>query len=190
MQDFPELHQDKFYYPSDPKIMEAQAQCVKLQNEYNKTEPGDDKTRQKLLKQMFCELGENCYVEPPLKCNWGGHFIHLGNNVYINFDFTAVDDTHIYIGDNVMIGPKVIVATATHPEDPTLRAKAYQKNSSVKLGNNVWIGAGAIILPGVTIGENSVIGAGSVVTHDIPANVVAVGNPCKILREIRAGLPK
>ena len=108
----------------------------------------------------------------------------MGKNVYVNFNFTVVDDGEVYIGDYVMIGPNVTIATAGHPVQPDLRKKGIQFNLPVHIGNNVWIGAGAILLPGVTIGDNSVIGAGSIVTKDIPANVVAVGNPCRVLREI------
>lgn len=108
----------------------------------------------------------------------------FGNHVYVNFNLTVVDDTHVYIGDYTMIGPNVIIATAGHPILPELREKAYQFNVPVKIGKNCWIGAGAVILPGVVIGDHSVIGAGSVVTKNIPSDVVAVGNPCKVLREI------
>ena len=104
--------------------------------------------------------------------------------MYANFNLTLVDDTHIYVGDCCKFGPNVVIATAGHPILPKLRREQYQYNASVRIGNNVWIGAGAIILPGITIGDNSVIGAGSVVTKDIPSNVVAVGNPCRVLREI------
>lgn len=110
--------------------------------------------------------------------------VHFGNNVYANFNLTCVDDGDIYIGDKVMFGPNVTIATANHPIIPKLRQYAYQYNRDVHIGNNVWIGANTVVVPGVTIGDNSVIGAGSVVTKDIPANVVAVGNPCKVLREI------
>ena len=113
-----------------------------------------------------------------------GHHVHFGNNVYANFNLTMVDDTHIYVGDCTMFGPNVTVATAGHPIDPELREKGYQYNMPVKIGRNCWIGAGAVIVPGITIGDNVVIGAGSVVTKDIPSNVVAVGNPCRVLREI------
>ena len=104
--------------------------------------------------------------------------------MYVNFNFTVVDDTHVYIGDYTMVGPNVIIATAGHPIVPELRAQGYQYNAPVRVGKNCWLGAGAILLPGVTIGDNVVIGAGSVVTKDIPSNVVAVGNPCRVLREI------
>ena len=132
---------------------------------------------------MLAEVGENCYVEPPLHANWGCH-THFGKNVYANFNLTLVDDTDIFVGDSVMFGPNVTVATAGHPIDPALRLKVGQFNIPVRIGNNVWIGANSVILPGITIGDNSVIGAGSIVTKDIPENVVAVGNPCRVLRPI------
>ena len=110
--------------------------------------------------------------------------MHFGDNVYANFSLTMVDDTHIYVGDKTLIGPNVTIATAGHPVDGELRAIPTQFNMPVHIGENCWIGAGAVILPGVSIGDNSVIGAGSIVTRDIPANVLAVGNPCRVLREI------
>jgi galactoside O-acetyltransferase len=137
-----------------------------------------------MLKEMLAEVGEKCYIEPPFHSNWGGKNVHLGKNVYFNFNATLVDDTHIYIGDCTMLGPNVVIATAGHPILPELREKALQYNLPVHIGRNCWLGAGVLVLPGVTIGDNTVIGAGSVVTKDIPANVVAVGNPCKVLREI------
>ncbi len=109
---------------------------------------------------------------------------HFGHHVYANFNLTLVDDTDIFVGDYVMFGPNVTVATAGHPVDPELRRQIAQFNIPVHIGNNVWIGAGSVLLPGVSIGDNTVIGAGSIVTRDIPANVVAVGNPCRVLREI------
>ena len=148
------------------------------------TRPSESDKREALLKEMFAEIGSDCYIEPPLYSNWGGRHVHFGNNVYANFNLTLVDDTHIYVGDYTMFGPNVTVATAGHPILPELREKVYQYNMPVKIGRNCWIGAGAIIVPGVTIGDNTVIGAGSVVTKDIPSNVVAVGNPCCVLREI------
>ena len=137
-----------------------------------------------MLPQLFAEVGENCYIESPYFANWGGHHVHLGSNVYANAGLTLVDDTHIYIGDYTMLGPNVVIATAGHPIDPQLREKALQYNLPVRIGRNCWLGAGVIVMPGITIGDNSVIGAGSVVTRDIPANVVAVGNPCRVLRPI------
>lgn len=178
------LHSGEIYYPSDDEIMKKQALCLEKLYDYNATRPLEAEKREQLLKEMLAEIGENCYIEPPLHANWGGHHVHFGNGVYANFNLTLVDDAHIYVGDKVMFAPNVTVATANHPIEPSLRAKGYQYNKDVHIGENVWIGAGTVIVPGVHIGKNSVIGAASVVTKDIPENVVAVGNPCRVIREI------
>lgn len=178
------MHTGELYLPNDREIAAEQERCLDRLYDFNMTRPTEGKKREAMLKEMFAEIGENCYIEPPFHANFGGKHIHFGNNVYANFNLTMVDDTHIYVGDYTMIGPNVTVATAGHPILPELREKAYQYNASVRIGRNCWIGAGAIILPGVSIGDNTVIGAGSVVTKDIPQNVVAVGNPCKVKREI------
>ncbi len=178
------LHSGELYLPNGDEIMEEQFQCLERLYDYNKTRPLEQENRQKLLKEMFADIGENCYIEPPFHSNWGGKHCHFGNNVYANFNLTMVDDTHIYVGDCTMFGPNVTVATAGHPILPELREQGYQYNFPVHIGKNCWIGAGALIMPGVTIGDNTVIGAGSVVTKDIPSNVVAVGNPCRVMREI------
>ena len=164
--------------------MEEQTRCLEKLYDYNQTRPGEGKKRTALLQEMFAEFGEDSYIEPPLHANFGGKFVHFGKNVYANFNLTLVDDTHIYVGDCTMFGPNVTVATAGHPILPQLRAQGYQYNASVHIGKNCWIGAGAILLPGVTLGDNVVVGAGSVVTKDLPDNVVAVGNPCRVLRPI------
>ena len=174
----------ELYVCSDEEIMREQTACLDMLYDFNMTRPTEQDKRQELMKKMFMELGEDCYIEPPLHANWGGKHVKLGRNVYANFNLTLVDDSYIEIGDYTMIAPNVVIATAGHPILPELREKIYQYNMPVKIGRNVWIGAGAVILPGVTIGENSVIGAGSVVTKDIPAGVVAVGNPCRVLRPI------
>lgn len=184
MTDREKIHSGKIYYPSGDEIMNEQLSYVDKLYDFNATRPTELDKREALLKEMFAEIGEGCYIEPPFHANWGGHHVHFGNNVYANFNLTMVDDTHIYVGDCTMFGPNVTVATAGHPIDPELRAKAYQYNMPVHIGKNCWLGAGVIVLPGITIGDNTVIGAGSVVTKDIPANVVAVGNPCKVLRPI------
>ena len=133
---------------------------------------------------MFAEIGENCYIEPPFYANWGGRHVHFGKNVYANFNLTLVDDTHIFVGDYTMFGPNVTVATAGHPILPELRQRGLQYNMPVHIGKNCWIGAGAVLVPGVTVGNNVVIGTGSVVTKNLPDNVVAVGNPCRVLRAV------
>lgn len=178
------LHTGEIYLPGDDEILEEQFQCQEKLYDYNQTRPSEGEKRSKLLKEMFAEIGDGCYIEPPLRANWGGHFVHFGKNIYANFNLTLVDDTHIYVGDATMFGPNVTIATAGHPILPELREQAYQYNMPVRIGKNCWLGAGVIVMPGVTIGDNTVIGAGSVVTKDIPANVVAVGNPCRVMREI------
>ncbi|MBQ6264428.1 MAG: sugar O-acetyltransferase [Clostridia bacterium] len=178
------MHTGELYDPNDESVIREQIVCLDRLYDFNNTRPTELEKRSEMLKEMFAEIGENCYIEPPLHSNWGGRHVHFGNNVYCNFNLTLVDDTHIYVGDNVLFAPNVIVATAGHPLDADLRSKAYQYNSPVRIGNNCWIGAGAKIMPGVTIGDNTVIGAGSVVTKDIPSNVLAYGVPCRVAREI------
>lgn len=178
------MHTGELYLPMDDEIMKEQMICLEKLYDYNATRPSEGEKRMQLLKEMFAEMGDDCYIEPPLHANWGGHHVHFGKNVYANFNLTLVDDTHIYVGDYTMIGPNVTLATAGHPILPELREQGYQYNAPVSIGRNCWIGANVVIVPGVTIGNNVVIGAGSVVTKDLPDNVVAVGNPCKILRTI------
>ena len=172
------------YYCNDEEILGDQVLCLEKLYDFNATRPLEGEKRAAMLKDMFAEIGENCYIEPPLHANWGGKRVHLGNNVYANFNLTLVDDVDIYIGNDCLFGPNTVIATAGHPIDPELRARVTQYNAEVHIGNNVWLGAGVIVMPGVTIGDNSVIGAGSIVTKDIPSNVVAFGNPCKVFREI------
>lgn len=178
------LHTGELYLPDDEEIMTEQLKKLDQLYDFNATRPTEMEKRSKLLKEMFAEIGENCYIEPPFHSNFGGGHVHFGRNVYANFNLTMVDDTHIYVGDYTMFGPNVTVATAGHPILPKLRRQGYQYNAPVHIGKNCWIGAGVLIMPGINIGDNSVIGAGSVVTRDIPPNVVAVGNPCRVLREI------
>lgn len=178
------MHNQELYITSGEELLGKQRKCLEKLYDFNMTRPSELEKREKMLKDMFCEIGEGCYIEPPFHTNFGGKHVHFGKNVYANFNLTLVDDTHIYIGDYTMIGPNVTIATACHPIMPELREKAYQYNVPVHIGKNCWIGAGAVILPGITVGDNSVIGAGSVVTKDIPSGVVAVGNPCRVLREI------
>lgn len=179
-----QLHTGDLYLPMDPSILEEQLACLDRLYTFNQTRPTELERRQALLREMFAEVGENCYIEPPLHTNFGGRHVHFGRQVYANFNLTLVDDTHIYVGDCTMFGPNVVVATAGHPILPELREQGYQFNMPVHIGRNCWLGAGVIVLPGVTIGDNVVVGAGSVVTKDLPDNVVAVGNPCRVLREV------
>lgn len=178
------MHSCELYLPNDAEIAKEQTLCLEKLYDFNATRPLDGEKRTALLKEMFAEIGEGCYIEPPLHANWGGRHVHFGKGIYANFNLTLVDDTHIYVGDCTMFGPNVTIATAGHPLLPSLREQGYQYNAPVHIGRNCWFGAGVIILPGVTVGNNTVIGAGSVVTKDLPDNVVAVGNPCRVLREI------
>lgn len=178
------MHHRQLYFCTNEKLMQEQTECLERLYEFNQTRPSEGKKRQELLREMFAEIGDNCYIEPPLHANWGGKHVHFGHDVYANFNLTLVDDTHIYVGNYVMFAPNVILATGTHPIHPELRQKVAQYNLPIIIEDNVWIGAGSIVLPGVTIGKNSVIGAGSLVTKDIPANVVAMGSPCQVVREI------
>ena len=178
------IHSGDIYQPNDPTIMQEQLAYLDLMDEYNNTPRRLMEQRAAMLPRLFAEVGENCYIESPYFANWGGHHVHLGSNVYANAGLKLVDDTQIYIGDCTMLGPNVVIATAGHPIDPDLRRQALQYNMPVRIGNNCWLGAGVIVMPGVTIGDNTVIGAGSIVTKDIPSGVVAVGNPCRVLRQV------
>lgn len=177
-------HSGELYNPGDPEIMAEQTAFQEKLYDFNQTRPHQWERRCELLREMFAEIGEGCYIEPPLHANFGGHHVHFGNRIYANYNLTLVDDTHIYVGDHTMFGPNVVLATAGHPIEAQLRDKGLQYNMPIRIGRNCWLGAGVIVMPGVTIGDNVVIGAGSIVTKDIPSNVVAVGNPCKVLRPV------
>lgn len=172
------------YYPGDAEIKAEQVVYQDKLWAFNQLKPSDSAKKEEYMKEIFAECGEGCYIELPFHANWGGRHLHFGSDIYANFNLTLVDDGHIYVGNKVMFGPNVTIATAGHPVNAELRSKAYQFNKDVYIGENTWIGAGAVILPGVRIGKNTVIGAGSIVTGDIPDNVVAVGNPCRILRVV------
>lgn len=183
MSQYSRMKKGLLYDPGDNEILGKQRPYQEKLQAFNQL--GTNETgKQKYMREVFAECGKNSYIELPMHANWGGHHVHLGSNVYINSNASLVDDGHIYIGDHVMFGPNVTIITAGHPIEPELRSRQIQYNRDVRIGDNVWIGAGAIVLPGVHIGENTVIGAGSIVTRDIPDNVVAVGNPCRVLRAI------
>jgi galactoside O-acetyltransferase len=151
--------------------------------DFNHTRPSEEEKRSEILKKLFGHLGKNIFIEPPLHVAYGSR-IHIGDNFYANFNLVLVDDIDIFIGNNVMFAPNVTISVTGHPVHPDLRKNGDQFSFPVTIEDNVWIGSNVVILPGVTIGKNSVIGAGSIVTKDIPENVVAVGNPCKVLRPI------
>lgn len=178
------MHSERLYYCNEKELVQEQLMHLELLHKYHQLPPSAQSEKHALLKEMLASIGENCSIESPFYANWGGKHLHLGNDVYINFNLTLVDDTDIYIDDHVMIGPNVTIITGTHPIHPDLRRKQAQYNKAVHIHQNVWIGSGTTILPGVSIGENSIIGAGSFVTKDIPANVIAFGQPCKVHRAI------
>lgn len=181
---YEKMHQTKLYNAGEADLLEEQTGYLDKLYDFNQTRPTEGEKRMKMLKEMFAEIGENCYIEPPFHANFGGHHVHFGTGVYANFNLTLVDDTHIYVGDYTMFGPNVVLATAGHPITPELRKRGYQYNAPIHIGNNCWLGTGVLVMPGITIGDNVIIGAGSVVTKDISSNVIAVGNPCHILREV------
>ncbi|EGT0666025.1 galactoside O-acetyltransferase [Citrobacter werkmanii] len=154
-----------------------------LMYEFNHTRPSEIKKRERLIREMFATVGENAWIEPPIYFSYGRN-IHIGKNFYANFNFTIVDDYTVTIGDNVLIAPNVTITATGHPVHYELRKSGEMFSFPVTLGNNVWIGSNVVINPGITIGDNSVIGAGSVVTKDIPPDVVAVGVPCRVIRNI------
>ena len=172
------------YDPGDSEIMAEQIPFQDKLWDFNQLKPSDYEKKQQYMHEVFAECGDGCYIELPFHANWGGHHVHFGSGIYANSNLTLVDDGHIYIGDKVMFGPNVTIATANHPVNAELRTRGLQYNKDVHIGENAWIGAGVVIVPGVNIGKNAVIGAGSIVTKDIPDNVVAVGNPCRVLREV------
>lgn len=190
MTEYEKMTEGRLYDPMDPEIQEEQVSLLDQLWAFNQLKPSDQDKKERYMKEVFAECGEGNYIELPFHANWGGHHVHFGSGIYANFNLTIVDDGHVYIGDKVMIGPNVSIITAAHPVEPELRAKALQYNRDVHIGENVWIGSGVQILPGVTIGKNAVIGAGSVVTKDVPENVIAVGNPCRVIRKITPSEPR
>ena len=185
MTEFERMEAGLLYDPGAEEILSVQSPLGEKIKEFNDLRPSQFEEQQLLMREMFAECGESVYIQRPLYANWGGSHVHMGSNIYANFNLTLVDDGHIYIGDWVKFGPNVTIVTAGHPVLPELRKEpALQFNKDVHIEECVWIGAGVIVLPGVTIGRNSVIGAGSVVTKDIPDNMLAYGNPCRVVREI------
>lgn len=172
----------ELYFAKDQNLIDDRLMAKMLIFEYNSTKAIDEKERKEILERLVVVKGE-IKIEPPFYCDYG-YNIEVGENFYANYSCTILDVNRVIIGDNVMFGPNVQVYTATHPLDAKERIKGLESSKSITIGNNVWIGGGAILLPGINIGENTTIGAGSVVTKDIPKNVFAAGNPCKTIKKL------
>jgi maltose O-acetyltransferase len=168
----------EFYHSWDAELQADQAAARDWMERYNFSSGLSSDAYAKLLRERFGQVGEQSSVRPPFHCDYG-YNIKLGASVFLNFNCIILDVVEVEIGDKTMIGPGVQILTADHPRDPVLRAKGREFGRPVRIGKNVWIGAGALILPGVTVGDNAVIGAGSVVPRDVPAGVTVMGNPAR-----------
>lgn len=173
----------ELYIAADLQLANERKQARRLTRNYNNTTEEETEKRRQILTELFAKVGQNIEIEPPFYCDYGSN-IYVGDKFYMNFGCVILDCNKVEIGDNVLCAPYVQIYTAYHPTSPEIRLSGQELAAPVKIGNNVWIGGGAIICPGVTIGDNSTIGAGSVVTKDIPENVIAVGNPCRIIRHL------
>lgn len=167
-------------------LEEERDACKAAIYEFNLLKPDERARIPEILKKLFGKTGKNIWIEPPFHCDYGWN-IETGENFFANYGLTILDVGKVTFGDNVQIAPNVSIYTAGHPIHPVSRNSGYEYGIPITIGNNVWIGGSVVILPGVAIGDNVVIGAGSVVTKDIPANRVAAGNPCRIIREITEG---
>ncbi len=176
-------HKDPVDQALEVELERQRIHCKGVLCDYNNTRPSDRETRLNLLKGLLGHCTDNVYIEDGVRMAYGSH-VYLEDHFYANFNLSIVDDGEVHIGDKTMIGPMVTICTTGHPAYPLYREMVAHYSLPIHIGKNVWIGSNAVILPGVTIGDNSIIGAGSVVTKDIPANVVAVGNPCRVMREI------
>ncbi len=171
------------YIADDPESGRLAQRAVRLADAYHRAAVEDEAAARPLLEEMIGELGQDAFVKPPLFVDYGEH-ISIGARTFVNYNLAALDVAPITIGEDCLLGPNVQLLTPTHPIDPRPRRDKLEAARPITIGDNVWLGGGVIVCPGVTIGDNSVVGAGSVVTRDIPANVVAVGNPARVLREI------
>lgn len=183
MSELTNMLEGKLYKSADSQLAQMRNKARKLCRQFNNTDETQIDERIAILKQLFGAMGENSFVEPDFRCDYGCH-IFVGDNFYANFGCVILDVNKVTIGNNVMFAPSVHVFTATHPTDPFVRNSGLELGLPITIGDNVWIGGNSTINPGVTIGNNCVIGSGSVVTHDIPDNSIAVGNPCRVIKSI------
>lgn len=173
------------YDACNPEILQELNRCKDLIFDYNNLRPSQLEERKALLKKLLGACDDNVFINQPFYCDYGTQ-IRVGKRFFANFHFTVLDEAYVTIGDDAFIGPNVSIYTACHSIDPVERNGRREWAKPVSIGNNCWIGGSVTILPGVTIGDNCTIGAGSVVTRDIPANSIAVGNPCRVIKNIHA----
>ena len=174
----------ELYQDSDPELLAERKRCQRLLDDFNLTKVDDDDARRDLLSELLGSLGAGSWVMPRFQCDYGTN-ISIGSNSFLNYDAILMDCAPIEIGDDCSIGPRTQLLTALHPvDDHAARRERWESAAPVRIGDNVWIGAGVIVCPGVTIGSNAVVGAGSVVTRDLPDAVIAVGNPCRVVRSL------
>ncbi len=175
----------ELYLAADPELVAERLRARRLTRRFNGTTEDEGERRGALLREVFGTVGPRAEVEPPFYCDYG-YNIHAGDGLFVNFNCVILDCATVHLGHSVMIAPCVQIYTAHHPLDAALRVSGPELASPVRVGNRVWLGGGAIVCPGVTIGDDTTIGAGSVVTRDIPAGVLAAGNPCRVIRRIHA----
>ncbi|MBA3533059.1 MAG: sugar O-acetyltransferase [Ardenticatenales bacterium] len=173
----------ELYIASDPELVAMHKRAIRLIRVLNQTTGEELAERETLLRELLGAVGQGAYIEPPFYCDYGSH-IFLADRIYMNFNCVILDCNRVHIGENTMLGPSVQIYTATHPLQAAERLKGPELAYPITIGRNVWIGGGAIIGPGVTIGDNTTIGAGSVIVKDIPADVFAAGNPCRVIRQL------
>lgn len=171
------------YIADDPENARLAQRAVRLADAYHRAAVADDPGARSVLAELLGTLGEDAYVKPPLFVDYGEN-VHIGPRTFVNYNLTALDVATITIGADCQIGPGVQLLTPTHPVEPQPRRDKLEAALPIVIGDNVWLGGGVVVCPGVTIGHNTVVGAGAVVTRDLPANVVAVGNPARVMREI------
>jgi maltose O-acetyltransferase len=171
------------YLASDPELVAARVRARRLWAELNRSDPGDDAGRSSLLAQLLGGIGTGTTIEPPFYCDYGSNIV-LGDGVFVNFGAVFLDPARITLGHQVQLGPRAQLLTADHPREAAARAAGPELARPIRIGARAWLGGGVIVCPGVTIGEDTVVGAGSVVIRDLPARVVAAGNPCRVVRPI------